>query len=102
MATEQREKRPRGRPRNTNPKETEVLNVVVSSDAMRRVRAELERQGVGATIAGWVRDAIDEKLERGGAAEKPRPGTPEWDAHIASFKQDPLGKLIAQSRRRAP
>jgi hypothetical protein len=41
-----------------------VLNFIVSSDDMDLVRAELELRGAGATIAGWMRDAIREKLAR--------------------------------------
>jgi group I intron endonuclease len=51
-----------GRPR-TSPR-TEVVNFIIATEEMELVRAELARLGAGATIAGWMRDAIQEKLTR--------------------------------------
>ena len=51
---------PGGRPRLS--RETEVINVIVPKEVMARVR-KLTKQRA-ATIAGFVRQAIAEKLER--------------------------------------
>ena len=42
----------------------EVVSFTMSSDEMDQVRKELTRLGPGASIAGWVQEAIREKLER--------------------------------------
>lgn len=56
-----------------------MLNFIVSTDDMDQVRAELDRLGAGATVAGWVRDAIREKLERGRSARGGIPRTQQDD-----------------------
>jgi predicted DNA-binding protein len=43
-------------------KETEVINIIVPKDMMQRVRDVTRKRA--ATIAGYVRQAIEEKLER--------------------------------------
>jgi hypothetical protein len=58
-----RPEKPRGRPP-ISASGTEAVNFLVAIDDMDRVRAELERLGAGATLAGWMRDAIREKLQR--------------------------------------
>ena len=54
------ERKPGGRP--PLSRETEVLNVIVSKEMMQRVREVTRKRA--ATIAGYVRQAIEEKLER--------------------------------------
>jgi hypothetical protein len=58
-----RSKRPRGRP-GIGAGESEVINIIVPTADMDRVRTIIEKVGLGATIAAWVREAIREKLER--------------------------------------
>ena len=58
-----RDKRPRGRP-SVGANGTEVVNFLVDVLVMDQVRAHLAALGAGATIAGWMRDAIAEKLAR--------------------------------------
>lgn len=43
-------------------KKNEVINIIVPSEQMSRVRKVTTRKA--ATIAGWVRQAIEEKLQR--------------------------------------
>jgi hypothetical protein len=43
-------------------KETEVINIIVPKEMMQRVREVTRKRA--ATIAGYVRQAIEEKLER--------------------------------------
>jgi predicted DNA-binding protein len=51
---------PGGRP--PISKESEVINIIVPKDMMQRVREVTRKRA--ATIAGYVRQAIEEKLER--------------------------------------
>jgi hypothetical protein len=43
-------------------KDTEVINIIVPKEMMQRVREVTRKRA--ATIAGYVRQAIEEKLER--------------------------------------
>jgi hypothetical protein len=63
MAEKRSAKRPRGRP-GVGVGETDVINIIVPSADMDRVRDVLSHVGYGATVAAWVREAIREKLER--------------------------------------
>jgi hypothetical protein len=58
--TETGEKRPRGRPPLSN--DNEVINVIVPKWLMSEVREHIRSRG--ATIAGWVRLAMEDQLER--------------------------------------
>lgn len=42
--------------------DSEVLNILVPKEIMQRVRGVTKQRA--ATIAGWVRQAMEEKLER--------------------------------------
>lgn len=60
MTMDKNKGRPRGRP----GVDGEPITIIVPSSDMAQIRAVIEKVGLGATLAGWIRAAVKEKLER--------------------------------------